>query len=134
MTELAAIYPDKSLSVGEVAHNQHLSPKYLEQIMSALKIAGLVRAVRGMHGGYALVRPPKEITLREVFEALEGATSPVDCVEHPEECPNENVCPTRETWVEITKAVTGVLENTTLQDLADRKKKKTDMTVGMYQI
>ena len=84
MVELALAYPDLAVPVKDVARKQNLSAKYLEQIMSALKAADLVRSVRGMHGGYALSREPDSITLADVFHVLEGSAAPVDCVDHPE--------------------------------------------------
>ena len=132
MVELALVYPDSAVSVKDVARSQHLSPKYLEQIMGTLKAADLVRAVRGMHGGYALTREPGSITMGDVFRVLEGSAAPVDCVDHPEGCPLGDVCPMCETWVELKDAVDKVLDNTTIQTLVERKKK--EQGVPMYQI
>ena len=134
MTELAAAYPDRSVSVRDMARNQRLSAKYLEHIVSPLKTAGLIEAVRGIHGGYALSRPPEQVRLSEIFQVLEGSPAPVDCVDNPYACPMRKMCPTRDTWVEIGEAVQGVLEGTTLRDLADRKKRKSDSSTLMYHI
>lgn len=121
LAELAAAYPDRIVPLKQIAESQHLSVKYLEHIMTALKIAGLVRPVRGTHGGFVLARSPTNITLREVFEALEGSLAPVHCVDDPQSCPIEDVCPTRETWCELRDALANVLERTTLQHLAARR-------------
>lgn len=135
LVELAVVYPKKAVSVKDMAKRQSISPKYLEQIFAPLKAMGLVRAVRGMHGGYELSRPPGQIGLDEVFAALEGSPAPVDCVDHPKACPMEDVCPTRDTWVEMRDAVEGVLKRTTLQDLVDRKRQKTGSSDAlMYHI
>jgi len=134
MAELAAAYDQGAVSVKDIARNQCVSAKYLEQIMASLKAAGLVEAARGMHGGYQLSRPPETVCLGEVFRALEGAPAPVACVEKPGSCPMEDVCPTRETWAEVKEAVEGVLERTTLRDLGERQKRKRDATGPMYYI
>ena len=134
LAELAAAYHHKPLSVKELAHIQCLSVKYLEQIMAALKAAGLVRAVRGLHGGYELGSAPEEISLGDVYEALEGKPMLVECIAHPETCAMRENCPTRDTWVELNEAVTQVLEKTTLADLARRKVEKSRQAVGMYEI
>jgi Rrf2 family protein len=107
-----------------MAEKQHLSLKYLERIMTDLKAAGLVRPIRGMRGGFYLTRPPNKITLRNVYEALEGSLAPMECIDKPETCRWEDTCPTRQTWVEMKRALENVLENTTLQDLATRKRQK----------
>jgi Rrf2 family protein len=93
--------------------------------MRALKASGLVKSVRGAHGGYELAREPKAITLREVFDALEGSAALAECVEDPDSCPRHKTCPTRDIWVEMTESVAGILEKTTLQDVVDRMKEKT---------
>jgi Rrf2 family cysteine metabolism transcriptional repressor len=123
MAELAAAYPDGSPSVREIAERQQVSPKYLEHIMQALKVAGLVRAMRGAHGGYALVRAPGEINVADVFRALEGSPAPVPCVDTPETCAMADDCPTRDTWLELRDAIEGVLEGKTLRDLAGKCRK-----------
>ena len=131
---LALSYPNTAVSVKEIAKKQNLSPKYLERIMSSLKTAELVRAVRGMHGGYILTRPPSQITLNEVYQALEGTTAPVDCVDDPDLCPMKATCPTRDTWVEIKDSIEKVLKGTTLQELAERKKQKCSSSASIYHI
>ncbi len=134
MAELAMVYPDRALSVRELAERQCLSPKYLEQIMRALKAAGLAVAVRGARGGYRVAKPPADITLSRIFEVLEGSPAPVDCLEHPDSCPMERLCVTRDTWLEMKEAIEGILKRTTLQDLADREERKSRSFALTYQI
>jgi len=134
MVEIALAYPDGTVSVKRVSERQNISHKYLERIMRELKNSGFLKAVRGMHGGYALARSPESITLKDIIEALDGSLAPVQCVDHPESCSVENVCPTRDTWAEMKTAMETVLENTTLQDLVDRKKRKEAVPGEMYAI
>jgi len=117
---VAAAYPDGTPSIREIAERQQLSPKYLESIMQALKAAGLVRATRGVHGGYALTRPPAEIRMSDIVRVLEGSSAPVPCVDAPDLCGMSGDCPTRDTWVELRAAIEDVLGRRTLQDLAAR--------------
>lgn len=102
--------------------------------MTTLRTAGLVKAVRGMHGGYALTKLPKDITVQDIFEAIEGSVAPVDCVDHPETCELKGVCPTRDTWVEMAESIGRVLRGTTLQDLAERQERRTEPAEPMYYI
>ncbi len=134
LVELAAAYPDRAVSVREVAQVQHISAKYLEHIMTTLKAAGLIKAVRGMHGGHMLTRPPSSINLSDVFAALEGSPTLLDCLEYPNSCPMEDICPTQDTWRQIEKAITRILEHTTLQDLIERKQRKGAARAQMYHI
>lgn len=134
LVELALVYPEGTLSVKEIAEKESISPKYLEHIMAPLKAAGLVSSIRGMHGGYELARPPGKIRLTEVYTALEGSPAPVDCVSEPGSCPMQDVCPTRETWAEMKRSIEEILNTTTLQCLAERKKRKTKASAPMYHI
>jgi Rrf2 family protein len=121
MAELAVADGSGIVSTRQLAESQDLSVKYLEHIMASLKAAGVVSPVRGMRGGYRLARASSAITLSEIYEALEGSAALVECVDAPEGCPVSETCPTRETWVELTSALTDVLSNTTVQDVVDRR-------------
>jgi Rrf2 family cysteine metabolism transcriptional repressor len=134
LVELACAWPDRTVSVREMARGQRISHKYLGQIMSALKAAGLIKAVRGVHGGYELARPPADITLGQVFLVLEGSAAPVECVDKPGSCQLEPLCATRESWEEVKVAIEGVLDATSLQDLMSRKKRKAAASGPMYHI
>jgi Rrf2 family protein len=123
IARVASVYPQRAMSVREVAEHEKISAKYLEHIFRPLKAAGLIRAVRGKQGGYVLAKPPQSITLRDVYESLDGSTAPVDCVDCPELCAMHRDCPTRDTWVELQRAIATVLGTTTIQDLVDRQKR-----------
>jgi len=134
LAELAKVPPPGTARLQDLARSQDLSPKYLERIFNILRARGVLGAVRGLHGGYALARPPETITLREVCEILDGPVAPVDCVDCPESCPRTDICPTRDTWVEITQAIVGVLQRTTLRDLAERQNERAEASPPMYHI
>lgn len=120
LTQLASVPEAGPIAVRELAECQNVSAKYLESIMKPLQAAGLVRAVRGNRGGYELAKPAESITLREVFETLEGSLAPVECVDDPARCPRSDRCPTRETWVQLKESMRSVFEQTTIQCLANR--------------
>jgi Rrf2 family protein len=124
LTQVALVYPDRPVTVREIAEQQAISAHYLEHILKALKAGGLVQAIRGNRGGYVLTRPPGSITLKDVYETLEGSLAPVACVDCPTSCAMHEVCPTRDTWVELKEAVETVLERTTIEHLVERKKRK----------
>lgn len=124
MIELALAYNQGPVSVREIAAKQGLSVKYLEQLFSALKTAGLVHAVRGAGGGYTLARTPDQVKLSEIFRVLEGGFAPVDCVEEGQVCIHEDECATRDMWLELTRVVTEVLDHNTLADLAENSRRK----------
>ncbi len=134
LAELAAAYPDRVVSVHELGKSQRISPKYLESIMCALRTAGLVESVRGSHGGYVLASCPSSIRLSDVYAALEGSAAPVACVDQAEACDFRDRCPTHETWKQVKAAVVEVLERTTLEDLADRQRRKAQVATRTYHI
>lgn len=123
MAELALEDPSTAVALRDLAERQGISAKYLEQIIRDLRLAGLVKSVRGALGGYGLTRPPAEISVREIFEAVEGAASLTECVADPDCCPEHKLCATREIWVEMTESLTRILESKTLQDIADKLRK-----------
>ncbi|MCD6415541.1 MAG: Rrf2 family transcriptional regulator [Planctomycetes bacterium] len=134
MVDLGVAFPDGTVSVRDIAQREGVSAKYLEQIVSRLKAAGLIVAHRGVQGGYSLARPPASISLNDIYHVLEGDTAPTDCVDEPGACPMKNVCPTRDTWVELKESIENVLQNTSLQDLVERKGQKVGPHCLMYHI
>ena len=134
MLELALSYGKGPIPLREVAERQEISEKYLEHLIVSLRSAGLVKSVRGMHGGYLLAKPPFQIRLDEVVRVLEGSIAPVECVDDPSLCHRVRFCVTRDIWAEMKEAMGAVLESTTLQDLLERQKEKEQSEGTMYHI
>jgi Rrf2 family protein len=134
LVQIAGAYPGRAVPVKEIARVQRVSMKYLEHIVSSLKHAGLIRAVRGTKGGYVMTRPPRSVRLDQVVRALEGPPVVVECVDRPEACGRHASCPTRGVWVRIREAVDGVLESVTLQDLAEEARLKGGAPPASYEI
>ncbi|UCC59252.1 MAG: RrF2 family transcriptional regulator [Dehalococcoidia bacterium] len=123
LLDLALHFGEGPLMVKDIAKRQEVSDRYLEQILTPLKSAGLVRVVRGARGGFSLARPPSEIKLIDIIQIMEGSTAPVECVDHADCCTRSESCVTREVWSELKQAINGVLESTTLQHLVERHMK-----------
>jgi Rrf2 family transcriptional regulator, cysteine metabolism repressor len=134
MAHLASADPDRVTSVREVCQQQQISVKYMERILQTLKTAGLVEAVRGRQGGYVLAKPADCITLLDLYKSLEGSLTLTDCVDNPDLCPMHEVCPTRDTWVEVKEAIHHVLKRTTIQELAERRERRNAPPSLMYHI
>jgi Rrf2 family protein len=107
------------MSLAAVAHIEHLSRGYLEQLAASLRMAQLLRGVCGKGGGYMLAREPEEITVREVIESVIGPINIVECVEKPKVCPRSDTCECRGVYVLINHRITEALEGFTLADLLD---------------
>lgn len=126
MLDLAQHFGEGPILVKDISRRQEFSGRYLEQILTPLKVAGLVRVARGARGGFALAKPPSEIRLIEIIRIVEGSTAPVDCVDDAKICSRSDFCVTRDVWAEMKEAIDTVLESITLQDLLERQKiKKT---------
>ncbi|MBI2854939.1 MAG: Rrf2 family transcriptional regulator [Chloroflexi bacterium] len=134
LVDLALHYGEGSVLLKDVARRQGISVRYLQLLLTPLIRAGIIKSVRGAHGGVALGRAPEDIRLGEVIELLEGSISPVECVDDPDVCERLSGCVTRDVWAELKIAITGVLNSTTLKDLADRQRQKEQAQVPMYYI
>lgn len=131
LLELAKSQVEGPTQIKIIAHRQDISVKYLEQLMGVLKQAGFVRSIRGAKGGYILAKKANQIRLSDVFNALEGQVTTVECVEDEKYCSRVADCVARQLWAEVQKAIINVLQSVTLQDLVDRTK---DKKVLSYQI
>lgn len=120
MTDLAVNGKENLVSLGDIAEREHLSEKYLEQIINLLSKEGLVKSVRGAKGGYHLTKAPEEITVEDILKATEGSLAPVACAEDNGKCENYCDCVTSFIWTEIYKATISVVSSITLAQLADR--------------
>ncbi|ADE71624.1 MULTISPECIES: cysteine metabolism transcriptional regulator CymR [Priestia] len=112
MIELAKRFGEGPISLKTIAQTHDLSEHYLEQLISPLRNAGLVKSVRGAYGGYILAHEPANITSGDIISVLEGPISPVEGIEDEEPAK-------RELWIRIRDAVKEVLDSTTLEDLAN---------------
>jgi Rrf2 family protein len=121
--ELAYNFGRGPLQTKVIAQHQDISVKYLEQLMAAMKSAGLVRSQRGVKGGYVLARPPDKIKLSDVFDVFEGPVVTVECVANENYCARAADCIARQIWSEVQRAVKNVLGSITLQNALDKAKK-----------
>lgn len=120
MLELAVEEDGRPLSLRDIAQRQQLSDKYLEQIVTPLVRAGLVRSVRGAGGGYLLTRSPEAYTVGDILRPLEGDLAPVECATDAGFCQRCGECVTVELWQEIHRAVSRVVDGVTLADMKAR--------------
>ena len=94
LVDLARYCGEEPVSISSISAREDISERYLEQLMSLLRKAGLVKSIRGAAGGYVLARPAGEISVGDVLRALEGNLEPAECAAfHPEEG-----CEAAESW------------------------------------
>ena len=132
MLNLARHYRDGSDAVilKSVSDEEDISIRYLEQIIIPLKIAKLVRSIRGAGGGYTLARDPSTINVCDILHVLEGTCSLVECVEDRDHCPRVEYCAPHDIWAEATLLLKNYFEGITLKDLLVRQGKKDKVVKG----
>jgi Rrf2 family protein len=105
------------VSTAQVAQEQHIPPTFLAKIISQLSTAGVVRATRGARGGITLARPPEEISLLEIVEAIDGPVSLNECTHNPDLCTMGDTCSVREVWCDVRVELVNRLKRTTFDQL-----------------
>ncbi|MBU3955237.1 Rrf2 family transcriptional regulator [bacterium] len=135
MLDLAIHNDEQPILLKDVAKRQDISIRYLENIMTALVAADLVRSTRGRHGGFALSRSPSGIRLSEIIYVLEGGLFLTECVKNKKYCKRSDVCVTNDIWKNVQDKMMEVLKSITLKDMVDMHLKKTGKSgKGMYYI
>ena len=119
--------------ISEIAHAQAIPLRFLEVILGQLKGTGWVESKRGFYGGYLLKRPPGDITVGDILRFMQGTGHPMDCVacisEH--DCPFNGECAFASMWNQVNEAMFKIYDETTIQDLIDRERKKTGGSTEM---
>ena len=125
MFDLALYYKDEPIALSSIAERRNISLSYLEQLISQLRKAGVVKSVRGAQGGYILNGTPSTITVGQVLRALEQL-APVDCVTEDYDCDSSEFCVTRVIYQKILDSILDTVDNITLQDMLDDYETKKD--------
>ena len=132
MLDLAMHRGRTLVPIQEIAVRQAIPQRYLEQVLLALKRAGLLTSKRGSTGGYHLTQAPDEITVGAVLRAVEGGNAPFETGAHGRR--NGGGSDLGELWSEIGEAVAGVVDRWTLGDLVARAEEKRRTARPMYHI
>lgn len=111
----------RSWGIHELSERENIPVKFLEQILLALRHAGLLTSKRGVGGGYTLHRPADEITVAEIIRIFDGPLAPVPCAaERPAEqcsCPDPRTCPLRLLMTRVRADLAAALESQSIADL-----------------
>lgn len=121
MLEIAANESQGGVLQKDIAERQHISIKYLDQIIYALKAAGLIINARGKKSGYILTRKPSEITILDVHNAFEHSICIIDCMSSSYTCERRDICMIQGFWGRLNAMISDYLKNATLQDIISRK-------------
>lgn len=125
MLDLALNEKEDLVRVKDIADRQQISEKYLEQIISSLKKAGMVKSLRGAQGGYRLTREPEEYTVGAILRITEGGMAPVACLDDPKNlCERAGGCVSLRVWEMLDEAIRGVIDHVTLRDMVQWEMEK----------
>ncbi len=121
MCDIALNDKGEAIPLKEIAKNQNISLKYLEQIVILLNRAGYVKSIRGAQGGYKLTHPPKYYTVGMILRLTEGNLAPVACLEdNVNICERASECSTLFVWERLYDAICNVVDNITIEDIINR--------------
>jgi len=133
--ELTRRNSGEAVKTHEIADSQRISQRFTEIILNELKHGGFVESRRGNEGGYLLARDPKDLTVREIIEYIQGVISVAPEIQND----NGNTLlfgneALKELWKEVNGAVTKVFENKTFADIIDLENAKREKCVPNYNI
>jgi Rrf2 family protein len=126
LIDLAQYSGEAPVSITSISARQELSERYLEQLMSMLKKAGLVKSIRGAGGGYVLAKDMAEISVGDVLRALEGSLEPVECagLEPDGGCKAADYCVTKYVWQRINDSISRTVDEIRLDQLVEESRKR----------
>jgi Rrf2 family protein len=120
-----ARHTGKPMLISDMAEQNRIPRKFLEQILLGLKSQGLVASKKGKGGGYMLARPPEAVTMGQIIRLIEGPLAPLPCASETayrkcDECVDDRYCETRLIMRDVRNAMALILDQTTLADACRR--------------
>lgn len=121
MIEVTKKWGQGPMSLKGIADAQGISKKYLEQIVTPLASAGLLRVARGTLGGYELSRDPRQITVADIVAVTEEGLHVLDCTMDALACERSAGCLSKGIWSGLEESIATYLDGITLQDILDQE-------------
>ena len=124
LIDLAGFSEIEPVSISSIATRKGISERYLEQLMTLLKQAGLIKSIRGAGGGYVRAKDMSEISVGDVLRALEGSLEPVECAGFNQEdsCEAAGGCVTKYVWQRINESINRTVDEISLRQLVEESK------------
>lgn len=132
MIYLASVTPDAIVPFREIARQMDVPEDFLAKIFKTLVDAGLVRSIRGPHGGYSLARSAAEVSFLDVIEAVEGPVALNVCLDGDDACGHSTCCTMTSVWRLGQERMLDVYRQARLADLAF--KPAHDGSIGLVQL
>ncbi|MBN4000997.1 Rrf2 family transcriptional regulator [Nostoc sp. LPT] len=131
LLEMAAHYESgEPLQIRQIAAQQNIPDRYLEQLLATLRRGGIVKSQRGSKGGYLLTREPRKIILFEILECLEGLEARAGEENVNSKSTDSSVI--EEIWQEASRAANSILQKYTLQDLCEKRDSRRQLDIMYY--
>ncbi|HYM69928.1 MAG TPA: Rrf2 family transcriptional regulator [bacterium] len=121
LVRLAQLQPGAIVQLKDIARAQALPQMFLAKTFRKLTLYGVLISYRGRRRGYALARPPKQITVREIVESIEGRDILRRCIFWSNQCSDDHPCLLHPMWQAMRPQMTEALERLTLNDIARRR-------------
>ena len=118
LVELSILESSGPVSLSDIASNQNIELNYLEQLFRKLRIAGIVKSVRGRNGGYTYAKNPSNISIKEVMHAVDEVLDATKC-NGSSACHNGKKCSTHDLWHDLSILVEDYLEKITINNLVE---------------
>jgi Rrf2 family protein len=127
LTVLAEAAADEPVMISDIAVQQKIPKKFLEQILLDLKHHGVVASRRGKQGGYLLLKPAHSITFGEILRIIDGPIAPLPCLSITayrkcDDCDGEQTCQIRHVFAKVADATRKVLFSTTIADAVSNRR------------
>ena len=121
----------EQLAIGEIAEQENIPKKFLEQILLDLKHHGIVASRRGKAGGYSLLKPPQDISFGEILRIVDGPLAPLPCLSRIayrrcEDCADEGNCEVRRAFATVAEASRTILDSTSIASILQPERRKID--------
>lgn len=118
LTELSILEPNGPVSLSDISINQDIEITYLEQIFRKLRLAGIVKSIRGRNGGYLYAKNPSKVSVKEIMNAVEEVMDATSC-NGTSNCHNGKKCNTHNLWHELNEVVDNYLSKITINNLVE---------------
>ena len=118
LTELSFLQSSGPVSLSDISSNQNIELNYLEQIFRKLRMAGIVKSIRGRNGGYLYAKDPSDISIKEVMLAVDEVLDATKC-NGTSACHDGKKCSTHDLWHELNNIVEDYLEKITINSLVE---------------
>ena len=121
LTELSFLQSSGPVSLSDISANQNIELTYLEQIFRKLRIAGIVKSIRGRNGGYLYAKYPSSVSIKEIIHAVYEILDATKC-NGTSSCHNGKKCNSHDLWDQLNNIVEGYLEKITINSLVESNK------------